>query len=114
MSRWQRPSSTPIPLRQAAADRVRRTDPRRVARHVLIAAVAVLLAQLGWHWRTTTMELGERRTLVVMEAPVAAGESVTSQDIRLVSWPIGLAPDGAVPTIVEHTALGTIEVVIRP
>ncbi len=95
MSRWQRPSLTPVPWRQAAADRLRRTDPRRIARHVLVTMVALLLAQLGWQWRSTTVELGQRQSLVVMERAISAGEIVTPNDVRLVPWPIGLAPDGA-------------------
>lgn len=99
MSRWQRPSLTPVPWQQAAADRFRRTDPRRFARHVLIAMIALLLAQLGWQWRSTTVELGQRRSLLVVQRAISVGESMTPDDVRLVPWPIGLAPDGAATTL---------------
>jgi len=76
-------------------DRVRRTDPRSATRHLLLAMLALLLTQLGWQWRSTTVDLGRRENLVVMQRFVAAGEVVTDEDVRSVAWPIGLTPDGA-------------------
>ena len=57
--------------------------------------LALLLTQLGWQWRSTTVDLGRRENLVVMQRFVAAGEVVTDEDVRSVAWPIGLTPDGA-------------------
>lgn len=116
MTRWERPSLTPVPWRQAAADRIRRTDPRRFARHLLVAMLALLLAQLGWQWRSTTAELGQRRSLVVMERAISAGESVMPDDVRVVPWPIGLAPNGAAtglpPDAIAATDLVAGEVLV--
>lgn len=95
MSRWQRPALAPVPWRQAITDRIWRTDPRVAAKRVLVAMLALLLAQLGWQWRTTTVDLGQQRNLVVMERSVKAGDPVTPADVRIAAWPIGLAPDGA-------------------
>ncbi len=95
MSRWQRPPLAPLPWRQVITDRVRRTDPRTLAKRLLVAMLAFLLAQLGWQWREATIELGERQTLVVMERAVPAGAAVTLADVRMAAWPIGLTPEGA-------------------
>lgn len=110
MSRWQRPPLTPVPWRQALTDRVRRTDPRTLAKRLLVAMLALLLAQLGWQWRATTVDLGQRQTLVVMQRAVVAGDPVTVDDIRLVPWPVGLAPDGAT-TVLPHNAVAAADLV---
>lgn len=95
MTHWQRPTVSPISKRRAVGDRLRRTDPYIVAKRVLIASLAVLLAQLGWRWRSATIDLGRHEILVVMEQSVARGRPVTPADVRLASWPIGLTPEGA-------------------
>lgn len=95
MSRWQRPPLAPVPWRQAISDGVRRTDPRVATKRLVMAMLALLLAQLGWQWRTATVDLGQRANLVVMERSVSAGDPVTPADVRIAAWPIGLAPEGA-------------------
>lgn len=116
MSRLQRPSLAPLPWRQAVTDRIRRTDPRVLAKRLLAAMLALLLAQLGWQWRATTMDLGQRQTLVVMEQAVASGQPVHAADVQLVPWPVGLAPQGAAtalpPNAVAATDLVAGEVLI--
>jgi len=57
--------------------------------------LALVLAQLGWQWRSTTVDLGQRESLVVMRRSVTAGEEVTAEDVQVVAWPIGLTPEGA-------------------
>lgn len=99
MTRWQRPSLTPVPLRQAVADRVRRIDPRRAARLLLVAMLAALLAQLGWQWRSTTAELGQRRAVVVVNRPIRTGEAISTADIDIEAWPVGLTPDDAIDVL---------------
>lgn len=78
--------------------------------------VALLLAQLGWQWRATTLDLGQRQTVVVMERSVAVGATITAADVRLVAWPVGLAPNGAATTLpvdaVAATALVAGEVLV--
>lgn len=62
---------------------------------LLIAIGLAVLAQLGWQWRATAVELGQRERVVVMRHSVLAGETVSDHDVEVVAWPIGLIPDGA-------------------
>ena len=95
MSRWQRPSAAPLSRRRAIVDRIRRTDPTRVAKRLLAVMGVAVLAQLGWQWRVTTTDLGQREHVVVMNNRVLAGATVTEQDVQIVAWPTGLTPAGA-------------------
>lgn len=110
MTQWQRPSPAPIPWRQAAADRIRRVDPRRSARHLLVAMFFVVLAQLGWQWRSTTADLGRRQDVVVMQRPVSAGAVVTAADVTIVPWPVGLMPEGATAALPSN-AIAAVDLV---
>lgn len=107
MSRWQRPPLTPVPWRQALEDKIRRTDPRILTKRLLIVMLLLLFAQLGWQWRTTTLALGQRQTLVVMERSVSAGSVLGPDDTRLEAWPVGLAPDGALSALPDNAVAST-------
>lgn len=108
MSRLPRPALTPVPWRQALIDRVHNIDPRRAARQLLAVMLVALLAQLGWQWRSTTVQLGRRQTVVVVQRTIDAGETITVDDIAITGWPVGLVPSGAL-TALPHDAVASAD-----
>jgi len=99
MHRWQRPTVAPIPKRQALDDWRRRLDPRVLVRRAIAVGAIALLAQTGWQWRSETQSLGQRSDIIVVDRVVGAGQVVTADDVRTVSWPDRLAPTGALSSL---------------
>ena len=116
MPHLRRPSAGPLPRRRAAADLIRRLEPRRVAVRALIGLLALVAVSVALDWRATIADLGARVPVVVMLRDVPAGNDITEADVEVAEWPRALVPNGAVlqiePDAVARTDLVAGEVLV--